>query len=224
MTMTKTLAYCAFLHRSEISLPDSGVNGAPVQEITQGEMGLLWSEVEWPFDSAALQRNAVEFHRVVSLIFSQGTVVPFRLLSVFDDRQSLADFMAAHQTAFLADLERLQNLVQMECVLYFTPQVGVPTSGREYLERRLELSEGTQQFIHSINAALGDISKGISFRESKKGGRIFVLVERGNEKKFHSIVQEIPVPKLLSRRIGGPWPPAEFLSDSVKMPQIAGQR
>jgi hypothetical protein len=224
MTMTKSLAYCAFLHRPEISLPDSGVNGATVQEITQGEMGLLWSEVEWPFDSAALQRNAVEFHRVISHIFSQGAVVPFRLLSVFDDRQSLADFMAAHQPAFVADLERLQNLVQMECVLYFTPQAGIPTSGREYMERRLELRERTEQFIQSINNALGTIGKGISYRESKRGGRIFVLVDRGDEKKFHSIVQEIPVPERLSRRIGGPWPPAEFLSDSVKMPQIAGQR
>lgn len=222
--MTKALAYCAFLRRAEISLPTTGVSGAPVQEMTQGDMGLLWSEVEWPFDSAALQRNAVEFHRVISHVFSQVAVVPFRLLSVFDERQSLSDFTAAHQPAFVADLERLHNLVQMECVLYFAPQVGVTTSGKEYLERRLELLESTEQFLNNVNAALGVISKGISFKEVKRGGRIFVLVERGNEKEFQMIVQDIPVPERLARRMSGPWPPAEFLSDSVKMPQIVGKR
>jgi Gas vesicle synthesis protein GvpL/GvpF len=222
--VTKILAYCAFLHHPGTSLPDSGVNGAPLQEITQGGLGLLWSEVEFPFDPAVLQRNALEFHRVVSHMFSQGAVVPFRLLSVFDDWQSLADFMAAHQAGFVADLERLQNLVQMECVLYFAPQPGVRPSGKDYLERKAELLKRAEEFVQNIRNALGTIGKEIRIRESRNGGRIFVLVERGNEKKFHSFVQDLPIPERLARRISGPWPPAEFLSDSVKMPPIAGQK
>jgi hypothetical protein len=222
--VTKVLAYCAFLHRQGGSSPDSGVNGAALHQEIQGDLALLWSEVEWPFDSSNLQRSAVEFHRVVSHMFSQGAVVPFRLLSVFDDRQSLADFIAAHQAGFVADLERLQNLVQMECVLYFAPEAGVRMSGKDYLEHKAELRQRAEEFLQSINNALGTISKGIRVRESRNGSRIFVLVERGDEKKFQSIVKDVPVPERLARRMGGPWPPAEFLSDSVKMPQIAGQR
>ncbi len=222
--MTKSLAYCAFLHRPQISLPDSGVSSARVLQETQGELGLLWSEVEWPFDPSVLQRSAVEFHGVVSHMFSQGAVVPFRLLSVFDDLPALQDFLARHRENFIADLERLQGLVQMECVLYFTPGPVNKSSGRDYLEKKAELVRGAEAFAQNIRDATSGLSREIHVRESKNGSRIFVLVERGNEKKFHSIVQDLPVPERLARRMSGPWPPAEFLSDWVKMPQIAGQR
>lgn len=222
--MTKILAYCAYLLRPEISLPASGVNGAALQEITRGELGLLCSPVEWPFDYPALQRNAVEFHQVVSHMFGQEAVVPFRLLSVFDDQQSLAAFLAAHQADFVADLERLQNLVQMECVLYFAPRAGVKPTGKEYLQRKADLLQMAEDFVQSMSGALQGVSKEIRAKESKNGGRIFVLVERGNEKAFHSIVQDLPIPERFARRLSGPWPAAEFLSDAVKMPQIAGKR
>ena len=238
--MTRILAYCAFLRRDGISLPDSGVRGEAVEEIEQGDLGLLWSEVEWPFDPATLQRSAIEFHRVVVHMFSQGAVVPFRLLSVFDDRQSLVDFIAAHESSFVADLERLQNLVQMECVLYASPPPrhaqnrrasGTPApgaiagnSGRDYLEQKAAALHGVEAFIQTMKTALGSLSRQIRVRESKKGSRIFVLVERGHEEQFHSIVRQLPASEGLARRTSGPWPPAEFLSDSVKAPQIAGQR
>lgn len=222
--MTKALAYCAYLRRPEISLPEMGVNGAAVEEMVQEDLGLLHSQVQWPFDYPNLQRNAVEFHRVVSHMFAQRAVVPFRLLSVFDDRQALADFLAAHYANFAADLERLQNLVQMECVLYFAPRAGSKPTGKEYLQMKADLLQQAEGFVQSIGDALGDISKEIRSRESKNGGRIYVLLERGHEKRFHSVVQELPVPERFARRLSGPWPAAEFLSDSVKMPQIAGQR
>ena len=217
--MTKFLAYCAFLHRGQVSLPDSGVNSAPVRELKRGNLRLLWSEVEWPFDHSALQRSAMEFHQVVSRMFSQGAVIPFRLLSVFDDRQSMAAFVAAHETDFVADLERLQDLVQMECVLYFVPHVAAGISGKDYLERKAEVLRGAEAYAQSITSALSGINRGVRKRESKNGTRIFVLVERGHEEDFRAIVQRLPLPERLSRRMSGPWPPAEFLTDSVKAPR-----
>jgi len=210
--MTKVLAYCAFLHRTGMSLPEHGLGGAALHEIVLNELRVLWSEVEWPFDPSALQRNAVEFHKVINHMFSQGAVVPFRLLSVFDDRQALADFVAAHQKDFIEDLNRLQNLVQMECVLYFKPQAPTNSSGTDYLQRKADALRGAEACVADIRAALSAFSHGLRTRESKNGSRIFVLVERGNEQKFHSIVQDLPVPERLSRRISGPWPPAEFLT------------
>ena len=222
--MTRILAYCAFLHNPAISLPEIGVAGAKVQEIAHGELKLLWSDVEWPFPESTLQASAMEFHQVVSHIFSQTGVAPFRLLSVFDDQQSLADFIAAHQAGFVADLKRLQHMVQMECVLYFAPQAGVRPTGTEYLQRKAELLQRTEEFVGSMKHALADLACEIRVRESRTGGRIFVLVQRGNEKKFASIVQELPIPERLARRTSGPWPPAEFLSGAVKTPPVAGPK
>jgi len=220
--VTKVLTYCAYVNRPGISVPSTGVNGAVLHQVTQGKLGLLHSQVEWPFDYSSLQRNAVEFHRVVSHMFGQGAVVPFRLLSVFDDLKDVVDFIAAHHENFVADLERLQNVVQMESVLYFAPRAGFKPTGKEYLQMKADLLQEAESFVQSISDALQGVSKDIHARESKNGGRIYVLVERGDEKKFHSVVQELPLPERFARRVSGPWPPAEFLSETVKMPQIAG--
>ncbi len=218
--MIKSLAYCAFLRRADVSLPEAGVSGAPLQELAHNELRLLWSDVEWPFADASLQRSAVEFHQVITQVFSQTAVVPFRLLSLFDGRQSLADFAEAHHRMFVADLERLQNVVQMECVLYPAPEPVTNTSGRNYLEQKAAALRQAEGFIQEMKTALGSLAKETRTRESKKATRIFVLVERGNEERFHSMVRGLPLPERLARRTSGPWPPAEFLSDSVKMPEL----
>ena len=221
--MTKVLAYCAFLHRPELTLPTQGVNSAPVQELVKGNLRLLWSLVEWPFDYSVIQQNAVEFHRVVSHMFSQGAVLPFRLLSVFDDRKALMDFVEARKTDFVADLERLRNLVQMECVIYFAPQAAAGLSGKDYLQRKAEVLRGAEAYAERVRNALSGIIQAVRTRESKNGIRIFVLVERGQEHSFRSRVRDLPVPERLARRESGPWPPSEFLSDALKMPQMAGK-
>jgi hypothetical protein len=220
----RTLAYCAFLPAPGISVPPSGVNGAALQVTDLGRLRVLWSEVEWPFGSAALQRNAVEFHSVVTGMFLQTAVIPFRLLSIFEDQSSFLDFITEHQADFIADLERLRNLVQMECVLYFGREGAVSPSGKAYLELKATLARSAEAYVQSIGNALAGLNHGIRTRESKSGNRIFVLVERGREAEFHSIVRDIAVPERLARRTSGPWPPAEFLSETVKMPQSAGPK
>ena len=221
--MTKVLAYCAFLHRPELTLPTQGVKNAPVQELVNGNLRLLWSSVEWPFDYSVVQQNAVEFHRVVSHLFSQGAVLPFRVLSVIDDAQALIEFVEARKTDFVADLERLHNLVQMECVIYFSPQAATGLSGKDYLERKAEVLRGAEGYAERVRSVLSGISQGVRTRESKNGIRIFVLVERGQEHSFRSRVRDLPIPERLARRTSGPWPPSEFLSDALKAPQMAGK-
>jgi Gas vesicle synthesis protein GvpL/GvpF len=222
--MRKVLPYCAFLDREGISRPRSGVGGAALKEMAEGKLRLLWSEVEWPFDSAVLQHNAVEFHRVISHLFSQGAVAPFRLLSVFDDQESLASFIAAHHVHFIADLERLEKFVQMECVLYVGREAAIAASGKAYLELKAELLRGVEGYVQSLREALSPISQGMQVKESRNGSRIFVLVKRGDEARFHSLVQDLPIPDRLSRRLSGPWPATEFLSQSVRMPQAVEQK
>lgn len=212
------MAYCAFLDREGISRPESGVSGAAVQEMAEGKLRLLWSDVDWPFDSAALQQHAVEFHGVISHLFSQGAVVPFRLLSVFDDEESLASFVREHRANFTADLERLENFVQMECVLFVGREAAAVASGKAYLEMKAGLLRRVEGYVQRLREVLTPISYEVRVRESKNGSRVFVLVERGSESRFRSLVSELALPERLERRISGPWPASEFLSEAVRMP------
>jgi len=224
--VSRILAYCGFQHAPELSLPAAGVSAAPVQLASHGELGLLWSEVEWPFDPERMQKSAVEFHGVVHHVFRQRAVIPFRLLSVFDDRPAFTTFVAQNQERFLEDLERLRRFVQMECVIYPAPSRSQVdrSSGKAYLEQKAAALRSSQGVVQAVRDAAAYLCGEVRVREAKNGTRIFVLVERGRENDFRQAVSAVAIPEHLSRRMSGPWPAAEFLSEQVKMPESAGAK
>jgi len=224
--MSRALAYCVFLRRPEISLPRTGVTSAEVQVIAQRELGLLWSEVEWPFNPGQMQKNAVEFHTVVQHILRQAAVIPFRLLSVFPGKNELAAFAAEHAGEFTADLERLSAFVQMECVVYPAPGRAPMQmdSGAEYLRERAGMLRMIGQHISELKDRLRALAHDLRVRETKSGTRLFVLTDRGKESEFRAMVERVRLPEQLSRRMSGPWPAAEFLSEKLKAPQIASAK
>jgi len=222
--VNRVLVYCGFRHAPEISLRAVGVNAAPVQVSSFDNLSLLWSEVEWPFDPQRMQKNAVEFHQVVHKVFKQTAVIPFRLLSVFDDQQAFTAFAAENRQRFMEDLIRLKDFVQMECVIFTKPsETPVDrSSGKAYLEQKAIALRSSEASVQATQDALAHLSREVRIREGKNGTRIFVLVERGRENDFRQAVSALPIPVHLSRRMSGPWPAAEFLSEQVKMPQIDG--
>jgi hypothetical protein len=224
--VSRILVYCGFRHAPELALPAMGVNAAPVQVAAWDELSLLWSEVEWPFDPERMQKSAVEFHEVVHQVFKQTAVIPFRLLSVFEDQAAFTAFAAENRERFLQDLHRLKDFVQMECVIYPAPSQGQVnrSSGKAYLEQKAAAMRSSEGFAQAMQDALAHLSREVRIREGKNGTRIFVLVERGRENDFRQAVTAVPIPTHLSRRTSGPWPAAEFLSEQVKMPQVTGAK
>lgn len=224
--MSRVIVYCGFLQDENIKLPARGVGGSAVNALDRGQLRLLWSEVAWPFEPAGLQQKAVEFHQVVQHVFEQAAVVSFRLLSIFDDVSALEKFAAENAVAFSEDLERLREYVQMESVVYVIQQRAAEheKSGRAYLERKAEVLRLSIDHAASVKAAVEKISHGVQVREVKSGTRIFALVRREDQERFREIVNAVPLPASVSRRVSGPWPAAEFLSSAVKMPQSAEQR
>jgi hypothetical protein len=224
--VSRILVYCGFRHAPELALPAMGVSAAPVQMAAWDELSLLWSEVEWPFDPERMQKSAVEFHEVVHQVFKQTAVIPFRLLSVFEDQAAFTAFAAENRERFLQDLHRLKDFVQMECVIYPAPSQGQVnrSSGKAYLEQKATAMRSSEGFAQAMQDALAHLSREVRVREGKNGTRIFVLVERGRENDFRQAVTAVPIPTHLSRRTSGPWPAAEFLSEQVKMPQVTGAK
>ena len=224
--MSRALAYCSFLHHPEISLPHAGVGSAAVQVLADRELRVLWSEVEWPFNPGQMQKNAVEFHSVVQHILRQTAVVPFRLLSVFANEKELTAFAAENAGAFIADLERLRDLVQMECVVYPAPGRAPSSmgSGAAYLRDRAAMLALIEQQVTDLKERLRHLARDFRVRETKSGTRLFALAERGREGEICSLIEQVRLPEQLSRRSSGPWPAAEFLSDRVKAPYAANTK
>lgn len=222
--MSRILVYCGFRQSPELALPTQGVNAAPVQITSLDDLCLLWSEVEWPFNPQRMQKSAVEFHEVVQQVFKQTAVIPFRLLSVLDDLPAFTAFAEGNRERFLQDLNRLSDVVQMECVIYPAPsQTPIDrSSGKAYLEQKAVALRSSEGLAQAVQGSVAHLSRESRVREGKNGTRIFVLVERGRENDFRQAVTAVPMPTHLSRRMSGPWPAAEFLSEQVKMPQMDG--
>ena len=196
-----------------------------VNTLEHDVLRLLWSEVEWPFQESTFQKKAIEFHQAVHHLFQQTAVIPFRLLSIFDHRQSLADFVARHGSGFIADLERLENAIQMECIIFFkSPSLPDVRSGSAYLRQKAGLQHLLEEFGGKLQTALSDVCASVRVREVKNGKRIYCQVQRGQEELFRTAAQSLQAPASLERRVTGPWPASEFLSESVKMPEVAGQK
>jgi hypothetical protein len=201
------------------------VSGAAVEVLEWDRLRLLWSQVAWPFEPSTFQQRAIEFHQTVHRVFGQAAVVPFRLLSLFDDQQSLADFVVRQAPGFIADLERLEAVVQMECIIFFkSPGRPDLSSGSAYLRQKAGLQRALEEFSEHQKGNLSSVSGDVRIREVKNGKRIYCQVQRGHEDLFRTTAQELSVPPLLERRISGPWPASEFLSESAKMPEVAGKR
>lgn len=193
--------------------------------LKHGELRLLWSEVEWPFEPSTFQQKAVEFHQTVHYLFKQTGVIPFRLLSIFDHQQSLSGFAARHGSGFIVDLKRLEDAVQMECIIFFkSPGLPDLSSGSAYLRQKAGLQHLLEEFGGNLQTALSAVSASLRIREVKNGKRIYCQVQRGQEELFRTTAQGVQMPDSLERRVSGPWPATEFLSESVKMPEVAGQK
>jgi gas vesicle protein GvpL/GvpF len=205
----RAVAYCAFAHVEGLARPATGINAAPVQEIVHDRLRVLWSDVEWPFAPALLQRHAVEFHDVVTQVFTTIAVAPFPLLTIFPGLRELQDFVAARAGGIMADLDRLRDLVQMECVLYV---IGDRARAGLSGEMRGALAHSAAQ----LELALAAFGAETRIREVKSGFRIFTLVRRGAEAQFQGVVNEIMLPKQISRRTSGPRPAVEFLTQPLK--------
>jgi hypothetical protein len=214
--MKRALAYCAYLDDPEIPVPQSGVNGAPVRVICEGPLRVLWSEVDWPFAPQNIQQSAVEFHAVITSVFARVAVAPFRLMSVFEDEKALAQFVKQHAGELIADLERLKDFVQMECVLYVMGEHGQTESGAAYLRHKAEALRGIEDAAQRVSDTLRGVAAEVRVREGKNGRRVYALIARGSEAQFREAMRELPHADIVSRRLSGPWPAAEFLSDQLR--------
>ncbi len=213
--MTRSLAYCAYRDAPEIAVPQAGVDGAPVRVIAEGRLRVLWSEVEWPFSPEKMQQHAVEFHAVITSVFAVVAVAPFRLLSVFENETALVEFVKAHAGELIADVERLKDFVQMECVLYVMGERGQAESGSAYLRRKADALQRVEDAARSVCEQLEEVAAEVRVRDGKNGRRVYALVARGSEAHFREAVRGVPQVDGVSRRVSGPWPAAEFLSEEL---------
>ena len=204
------LLYCMAEENAEASLPPRGVRAAAVETRRKNGLTCYFSRYDSFAGGAAeeLQRDALDFHWTIHHVFEKQTVIPFRFPTLLPAEGDLETFLDKHAAAYIADLDRLREKVQME--VRVTPPPSIQPSdnavckntGTEYLKAKFDAVQKTVELENLMKTAAQAEWK-------QRGNRHFALLPRGAVAEFRGKINALGQATL---RVSGPWPPSEFVN------------
>ncbi len=206
------LPYCIIEAKTAVAGRLRGVQDLPVENLVEGELRCFYSLVS-DLELKAEVENALRFHQVISQIFSQKAVVPFRFHELLNDESELRSFLQERGQEYAQALTRLRDLVQMELRISVSSQTNstAKTSGKEYLQqRRLELAAPAAAAAQA-REQLRELVRDWRERQTASGLRCYALVPRAKSDEWKERVAELNPPASLQLIPSGPWPATEFL-------------
>ena len=207
------LPYCMVEEGPAISAPAHGVQSASVETISVPGLRAFYSQMEsLVSDAATLKQSALEFHNVVSSLFQQTTVLPFRFPTLLADIEELASHLMANAELYRQDLKRLRGMAQMEVrITTGAGEVNV-ASGTEYLRSRRARQAALRSMALEVRTQSQHLLSDWRERETKNGWRCYALINTSAANKFEEMVRCLNAPAGVQFGVSGPWPPTEFIS------------
>jgi Gas vesicle synthesis protein GvpL/GvpF len=207
------LLYCICEGQAEVAPPASGVRGAAVRDIVEGGLRCFYSEIaELGGDADTVQKDAVDFHRVIHGILQTAAVIPFRFPTLVKDTGEIAAFAASHASEYGDALQRFRDAVQMEVRISLAGAAAAEAaSGADYLRARADSSRKLDQAAASCSAAAQAYALEWRQRTSRDGVHCFALVRRSEVYNFEQALRGLQLDSTLKAIASGPWPATEFL-------------
>jgi hypothetical protein len=201
-----------------VTVPPRGVRDAAVESLFEAGIRCIVSQLDLsssPQPAQQLQKeDALQLHHVVSTLFQQAAVIPFRFPTLLPESE-LREFVKQNSAVYREALSRLREMVQME--LRITSKQGppvAPASGTEYLQA---LQASTRAADNAADAAR-NLSRSLAqdWRERPlgQGLRCYALVRRQDVEAFREKMRSLPIGDMVTATINGPWPATEFLEQS----------
>jgi hypothetical protein len=208
------LAYCITESGFQAVPVLTGVAGAPVENLTEGELRCFISEFrtqpEWNATAAVLKFNSVLQH-----LLSRTGIIPFRFPTVLGDQSELRDYIREHSEQYREALHRLKDDVQMEVQVTLKSSRAedqTTTSGREYLQQRQTRSQTLEQTAAKLQELTAGLTRDWLQKANSQGLRCYALVKRSSVGDLQRIVSEFTGPAEVKVRVTGPWAATEFMS------------
>jgi hypothetical protein len=218
------LAYCLSELQS-IAIPGKGVGELAVESLEQDGIRCFFSRSNSRDQilGPPARETALAFHSVITSIFRQVAVIPFRFPTILEDEAELRTHLTQQESTYREALMRVRNVVQMELHLLPKPsfqekqgneEVPANLTGTEYLRGR----QVEQRKLAELSAALRQSGESVirdwRERRSAHGLRCFALIERQSIGHFKDLIMRTHVRPELSARVSGPWPASEFIQQS----------
>lgn len=208
------LAYGVSLVHDSLAAPPVGVANAPVHEVENTILRAWYSEVEEGTFSGTerVTKAALEFHRLISALFREGTVLPFRFPTILDAVDDLHVHLDEKGTWYYRALQQIEGLAQFEArILSKTKLPPEAESGKAYLAARKKQHDASTAAVQGLLQGLEPVLREHHVKESQQATRVYLLLERSSIASFRDIASKIAIPEAIEIRLSGPWPPTEFL-------------
>ncbi len=207
------LPYCIVEAGLQLSVSPRGVQGAAVEQLCDSGLCCFYSQLERLVpDPPSVKQAAFQFHGVVTSVFDQAAVIPFRFPTLVADTNELTSHLRSRAAEYREALRRLRGLVQMEIRISNAAQDTTSASGTEYLRNRQQRTAGLEEAASNIRAQMQSILADWRERETSKGWRCYALIARFGVMKFQEMVRSLEAPVGLQLTVSGPWPATEFIS------------
>lgn len=142
------------------------------------------------------------FHWTVNHVFERQAVIPFRFPTLLAAAEDLEKFLERNRDAYLADLRRLRDQVQMEVRFTIAAEPPASDTGTAYLKARFDAAQKVIELENLMKSAAEAEWK-------QRGNRYFALIPRGVVTEFRDKIAGLGQATL---RVSGPWPPTEFVN------------
>jgi hypothetical protein len=226
----------------------TGIGSRPVELAPEGDVAALVSVVpadefgeaslrERLNDRAWLEQTAREHEDTLERALARTAVIPFRLCTVYESRERVAEFLSAHRPALANLLRRLDGRIELGVKAYFaapSSERGEPQSGREYLLRRQREREEAEEAArfkaecarasHEMLTAAAEEARANPPQPPELSGRTDEMLLNGaylvrrDDGRLTDAVAELDSrygPRGVTYEVTGPWPPYNFVPPEV---------
>jgi hypothetical protein len=211
------LCYCVVRDDAPVVLPATGNGERPVQTVSVPPLVAVASPLPpgFAFAAATAVSDALEFHRVVESIFCQTDLIPFRFPTL-QEEAGLREHLWAKRARYEEWLRRFRGLVQMEVRVpaeKAAEERDTAISGTEYLRGRQAQLRRLESLAERVRTAVGPLATDWRQRVSASGVRAYALTSRGAVEAFAVKAGRVLAEPGCAARVGGPWPPTEFMGE-----------
>ncbi len=192
-----------------------GVRNAGIEALDSSGLRCYYSTLEGigP-DRVAIQRDALDFHRVTRALFEQFAIIPFRFPTLVSSTAEIGAYLDQHAEAYGDALKKFADTVQMELRISLQEPAALDAgSGVEYLKRRAGRAQQVEQAVTACRTAIQEVVVDWRQRETSLGVRCYVLVKREAVRNFQEQIKQVRLDGGVAAAASGPWPPTEFLPD-----------
>lgn len=206
----KLLVYC--VAEGSPRLTDlRGLEDEPVRQVELQRLVLLYSDFSTarPLNPA----DALRFHAALRSVFDQQAIIPFRFPTFLESEAELKSHLQQNHAKYAADLARLREFVQMEVRISAVRENNAPSSGKEYLEGKLQQSRSLQEAVQAIRDPVADLTTDCKERQTDQGVRLFTLTKRPDVAAFRERISRSQPSTGFTIAVSGPWPATEFFHE-----------